>query len=598
MKILRVFYVFVFSVFSTCIFAQTSPYVIDDYFVEMEWRKDSSLNVRETITVTFRESRRGIFRKIPFDLPAKSGFTRRIIIEGIEVTDENGNPYTTLIRREGNYINIRIGDENKWLSPGTQKKYVISYKVWNATNWFSEATEWEPYAELYWNVIGTEWDTEITNSGFRLRFPKVEKGHRVRARLYAGSYGSVEYKEVIAVGEKSYDEKYATTFELHDNEVICRRETSLYTGEGLTVVLDLPFEYIQKPPPLKTIEFFLLPNIGLAIPLFMLVIMWALWSRFGKDPYGGPVVVQYDPPENLSGPEAGAMIDERVDRRDLAAGIISLAVKGYLDIEPEESGLLFKKRTATLILKKDEPGEDLTPFEKELFTLLHRIGKTITESDLRKEIAPKTYSLSSSLYRTLVEKNYYLKSPEKVRIAWLIGGIIVVVLLAYASFVLSPLPSAIPPIIGGVLGAIIIWFFAREMPQRTRKGAQVRQYVLGFEEFIRRARGAEFDWMSKKHPDLSLFETYLPHAIAFGLAKEWAEAFRDVLTEPPNWYRVPSGTTYNWAYLSTDLDNVSSQLATAMTTPPRSSGASGGSSGFGGGGFSGGGFGGGGGGSW
>lgn len=598
MKRLCVVCVVPFSFLSCCAIAQTQPYIIDNYFVEMEWHKDSSLDVKETISVTFHEPRRGIFRKIPFDLPAKSGFVRRIFIENINVTNENGKPYTILKKREGNYINIRIGDEEKWFSPGTKKIYVISYTVWNAVNWFSEATEWEPYAELYWNVIGTEWDTEITVSGFRLSFPKVERAHRLRARLYFGSYGSQEYEEILAVGGRVYNENNATTFELHDNEVICRRDTSLNMGEGLSVILNLPMDYIQKPPLIKTIEFFILPNIGLAIPLFMIAIMWALWSRFGKDPFAGPIVVQYDPPENLSGPEAGAMIDERVDRRDLAAGIISLAVKGYLEIEPEETGFIFKKRAATLILKKGEPGEDLTPFEKELFALLQGVGTKITESDLRKEIAPRVKSLASSLYQALVKRQYYLKSPEKVRVSWLIGGILFVGLMAFGSYALSPLPSEMPAIIGGVLGAIVVWFFAREMPQRTRKGAKIRQCVLGFEEFIRRARGEEFDWMSKKHPDLSLFETYLPHAIAFGLAKEWAEAFRHILTEPPNWFRVPHGTPYNWAFLSTDLDNVSNQLATAMTTPPRSAGASGGSSGFGGGGFSGGGFGGGGGGSW
>lgn len=104
--------------------------------------------------------------------------------------------------------------------------------------------------------------------------------------------------------------------------------------------------------------------------------------------------------------------------------------------------------------------------------------------------------------------------------------------------------------------------------------------------------------MEKKHPDMMLFEAYLPHAIAFGLGDVWAQAFAGVLTEPPNWYVGPHGYPFTYGSFMHDLNRTTSDISSAAT-PPRSSGASGGHSGFGGGGgFSGGGFGGGGSGSW
>lgn len=73
----------------------------------------------------------------------------------------------------------------------------------------------------------------------------------------------------------------------------------------------------------------------------------------GEDPDGGPMVVQFDPPEGLSGAATGALMDERVDTRDISAGIFSLAVKGYLGIEPKEEGLFFKRRTAELHILRE-----------------------------------------------------------------------------------------------------------------------------------------------------------------------------------------------------------------------------------------------------
>jgi uncharacterized membrane protein len=145
---------------------------------------------------------------------------------------------------------------------------------------------------------------------------------------------------------------------------------------------------------------------------------------------------------------------------------------------------------------------------------------------------------------------------------------------------------------------VIVALFSKIMPRRTERGANAQRQVAGFEEFIRRARGKEFDWMSKKEPTASLFEEYLPHAIAFGLAAEWAGAFEGILHEMPSWYGAPYGTPFYPGYFGNDMVSISDSLGAAAATPPRSSGASGGSSGFGGGGFSGGGFGGGGGGSW
>ena len=152
---------------------------------------------------------------------------------------------------------------------------------------------------------------------------------------------------------------------------------------------------------------------------------------------------------------------------------------------------------------------------------------------------------------------------------------------------------------GGIIALVPVIIFARIMPRMTPKGAKVQKDLLGFQEFIRRARGQELEWMNKKHPDQLLFESYLPHAVAFGLTAQWAEAFKDVLTEPPNWYHTPAGVPFTYLGFGSDLDYMTERVGSAASSPPQRSGSgwSSSSSGFSSG-SSGGGFGGGGGGSW
>jgi uncharacterized membrane protein len=91
---------------------------------------------------------------------------------------------------------------------------------------------------------------------------------------------------------------------------------------------------------------------------------------------------------------------------------------------------------------------------------------------------------------------------------------------------------------------------------------------------------------------VELFEKLLPYAIVMGVEKEWADQFKNIYSQPPEWY---SGniTSFNAGYLAGSLNSGFNSAVNASFSPPSNSG----SSGFGGG-FSGGGGGGGGGGGW
>lgn len=580
---------------SVCVATAQAPYAIRNYSVDIKLAKSGVMSVREQITAEFLIPRRGIIRSIPFQYDTGKGQARQVFITNIRVGTDNGAGVPTKIWTESANIKIRTGKEDVIFPPQTQITYVFEYDVEGMLN-RHHLDGWDKTVELYWNAIGDQWDTTIDRAEIRLSFPTTDTP---MFRVFYGPYGSrtfVEPKKLNTVA-KDPTGKISADVSKSGASVLCEKQ--IPPGSAISVVLALPDKLIDQPTWWQSIKLWLLPNLGFGIPLLVLPLMTFFWARFGRDPHGGPMVVQFDPPDDLSGPEVGTFLDETVDTRDISSGIVSLAVKGYLRIIIGETGMLFKKKSATLELTNKTPSPELTAFEASLLTYFSEIGDVIEPEDLRRYVAPHISTLKNQLYRTLVDRGYYIGDPNSVRAGWMIGGFVAVGILGFITFQLSPFKTPLPSIVGAILGAIAVGAFSMHMPRRTVMGAKKWQLVRGFEEFMRRARAHEFEWMAARHPDQALFEKYLPHAVAFGLTEQWANAFSDIVRELPDWYVVPHGMPYHWSYLGSDLGTITNDIGAAASTPPRSSGASGGGSGFSsGGGFSGGGFGGGGGSSW
>ena len=175
--------------------------------------------------------------------------------------------------------------------------------------------------------------------------------------------------------------------------------------------------------------------------------------------------------------------------------------------------------------------------------------------------------------------------------AWIFGAIALGALVGIGGSALGTKISLspVPFIIAGILSAIIVGAFGIFMPARTVPGARALERVLGFEEFLQRVEGDRLrDFV--KTPEM--FERFLPFAMAFGVEKKWAQAFKDIATESPSWYVGSNPGMFNAAVFSSHLSTMTSRTESTMSSAPRSSsgsGFSGGSSGGGGGGGGGGG---------
>ena len=293
--------------------------------------------------------------------------------------------------------------------------------------------------------------------------------------------------------------------------------------------------------------------------------------------------------------EAGTLLDNSVDMRDITATFVDLAVRGNLRIEERQNPKLFGLfggGTEYTFRRLKKPG-DLLSHESKVFTGIFPSHDDEADlDDLKDEFYKQLPPIRDAVYDRLKERGLYRSRPDKVKQSWIGAGIGLAVLVGVGGSLLSNafLLTPVAFIIAGILVAIIMTIFAQIMPARTEAGTRALEQVLGFEEFLRRVETDNLKRVIIGHPEL--FDKYLPYAMAFGVEQQFARAFEGIYTEPPRWYVGPSVMNFNVGHFSSSMSHLSTVAATTMSSSPRSSSGSG----FGGGGGSGGGGGGGGGG--
>jgi uncharacterized membrane protein len=367
--------------------------------------------------------------------------------------------------------------------------------------------------------------------------------------------------------------------------------------EGLTAVVGWDKGLIPEPTRADKVAGFLGANWPLGLPVPVLLGMLFLWSRRGRDPRQLPVSVQYEPPTGLTPAEAGTLTDESADMRDITATIVDLAVRGHLRIEEREESKLFGLvKDREFVFHRTTPKTPHPPlqrYETEVLEGIFKDGAREVElSDLQNEFYKYLGDIKSGIMDRLVQQRLYARRPDHVRGRWIALGVVLGFLMAMGGGALASGIGLAPVsfVVAGIAIGLIVIIVGYHMPARTIAGARTLEKVLGFAEFLERVDKERFERVVKT-PEM--FERYLPYAMAFGVEKKWAAAFRDIYLEPPTWYAGSNLHGFNASLFSSRLSAMSTRAGSTMSSAPRSSsgsGFSGGSSGGGGGGGGGGGF--------
>lgn len=589
-------------------------YVIDQYDVNMIVGENNTFDITETITAYFNVPKHGIYRKIPLknSVVRLNGTksTNRAKISNLSVD----NMYD--ISKSNGIYNIQIGNADKTVTG--KHTYTIKY------NYNIGKDPVKDYDELYYNIIGDEWDTVIGNVTFSITMPKEFDSSKLG--FSSGARGSIDNSNIL--------------YNINENTITGDYIGILNPGEALTIRAELPEGYFNKATSNVTIQDYLI----YIVPIMSLIISAALWFIYGRDKKAVETVEFY-PPEGFNSLEVGFLYKGSASNADVISLLIYLANKGYIQItETNEKSLFLNSQSFNITKLKDYDGNNVNErlfleglFKSSskkvnissLYNSFYITVNQILENINSKENTQKIFeskSASKKKYIIIMMLISYILitavpvlnygNSNAIIFALLFPGIAIAVILfallgnstssskcfvfiwgalfggiPWAFMILPALTQDNIYLFGYLIGficLIIMAIFLKHITKRTPYGLEILGKIKGFKNYLETAEKDKLEAMVIQNPNY--FYDILPYTYVLGISDKWIKKFETITMQSPNWYVGTSA--FSMVTFGTFMNNTMSSATTAMSSSPRSSGGSSG------GGSSGGGSGGGGGGSW
>ena len=611
-KILSIIAIFMISFMPLNVMAAEYDYTLNSYDVNINVNENNTFDITETIDAFFNTEKHGIFRKIPTKnkvvrLDGTTSYNKAKISD-IEVNDS----FTTSDESENKVI--KIGNANITLTG--EKEYRISYLYDLGKDTGKD------YDEFYYNIIGNEWDTTISNVTFTIRMPK--EFDESKLGFSKGAYGTVDSSDIY--------------YSVDGNVITGGFYGTLNPGEALTIRLELPEGYFVGTRG----DLNLSKILAIALPIIFLITSIVLLIKLGEK-FSLVKTVEFYPPEGFNSAEVGFLYKGFADNEDVVSLLVYLADKGYIEIGEKEGKGLFKSKNFIIRKLKEYDGNN-------------EIEGIFLEGLFRKKDEVTYKDLYNGFYRTVIEitnilndkenkyeifqKSLLRKRPiivimmiltfiiitsgpviENMGVEFLpfallfpgLGFSITIFMLfknndiatkffvilwglgfAGIPFAIMVMPSIIQDkiyIITYILGILCIIGMAivfKKFKKRTLYGNEILGKILGFKEFLEKAEKEKLEELVFQDPNY--FYNILPFTYVLGVSDKWIKKFENISLKAPDWY---SGSSFTTATFGAFMASTMSFASKSMSSSPSSSGGD-----SSGGGSSGGGSGGGGGGSW
>ena len=275
---------------------------------------------------------------------------------------------------------------------------------------------------------------------------------------------------------------------------------------------------------------FLLLIAGLVASVGLGVGFLALWFAIGRDPQVG-LVAEYTetPPDDLNPGAVGVLLDEEFHQRDVVATVLDLANRGVIEMEAStrtESNPL-SANPSTFILR--EHTEALRPYEQIVLDVIFgagaKPGQKTQMPTVTGALSSRNSEIADAFYKRLVEAGYFKESPAKTRARWgtifkltpwVIGAVVVLIMFlvgAWSGFAFFPISV-------GIIVMIFSGRLAKAMPRKTVAGAEAAAKWRAFGNYLRDLEKRKGDAEAR-----AIFDRYIPHAVALGLAEGWVSRY-------------------------------------------------------------------------
>ncbi len=539
-----------------------------DYHSDILIQVDGSLVVTETIRVQAEGNniRRGIYRDFPTRYKDRHGNNYQVGMDVLDV-QRNGVPEPFHTENRSNGVRIYIGSSDRMLSNG-----IHEYRLRFTTN--RQLGFFEDYDELYWNVTGNGWVFPINHASARIELPSEVEAGDLRTAFYTGSQGANNQQAQSRVD--------------NGRTIVFETTLGLQANEGLTVAVGWPKGIVDQPSNTQQATWFLQDN-GSALVLligFLASLGWYLWAwnRFGRDPGKGVIIPRFRPPVSLTPAGCSYIRKMSFGKQAFTSAIISLGVKGYLEIEEDDDDFTLRQKR---VKGNGKASKGERAMVDELFKGANKI-----------ELIQKNHRVFMKAQSVLKKA---LKTEHMGRLFNLnaIYALPAVALTITAVAIAIPLNGGPPVwIIFGVLSVILHPLFLFLMRAPTPAGRLIMDEIEGFKMYLDTAEQDRLDRMQSPQLTPEVFETFLPYAFALGVENSWCDRFSREFPEDlaqrggyhPAWYVGHRSGLAALGHIGNDFSsNLSSSISSASSPPGSSSGSGGGGSSGGGGGGGGGG---------
>ena len=543
--------------------ASTEDTTITQYDAQFDLSANGDLAVTERLTVDFPVvGKHGIFRF--FDRYDPSAPRALRTPYDISVTrDGNPEPFELSHSSHDRYVVAKIGDPNVTVGL-SQHLYVIKYRIDGVLEPGTDGA-----TQFYWNLIPGGWQQAIGRVHLAVHVPASPSNARC----------------VVSSSPCTVREPNSTLLTIDSHGIPPRTPLTLKTDLSMSTppTDDLPWPAKWSPV--------LGDSIGGLVTVLLLAaaaggVGALLTSRtIERRP---PYPLQYAPPPDVGPAEAAYVVTEKVDQQAFVASMLWAAQQGAVALDRDgDSWTITDKAGPDGWAKLDRATVAVAP-------LLGGEGGTFRAAkDVESgRILQKRIAAFERETKDWAQGNGYLSKTGFSGVAVLL--VLVAGVLAGLAAIHTWFGMSISGLVPGVFAIAASGTLApTASTRRTAKGRELWSRLGGFRRMLSTASSKDrFDFAGRQ----DLYTAYIPWAVAFGCADEWAKKYRtETGTEPP----VPAylGGYYAGAHTGDYVNSmvhdfsstVSSSISAYQATQSHSSGGGGGFSGGGGGGGGGGG---------
>lgn len=292
-------------------------------------------------------------------------------------------------------------------------------------------------------------------------------------------------------------------------------------------------------------------EVALVVLALGLLAALALWWLRGRDSHLDDTAVRsplldrgessalFAPPSGVRPGQMGTLVDERADLVDVSATVIDLAIRNYLFVEElPDPGY---GRRDWLLHRRNEPGDELLPYEREIFQALFLDSSSVRVSELGDQLRSRLPAIQALMYDDMVDQGWFAERPDSVRSRWSTAGWVLLGTGAVLTVVLALAGTFGLVGVAVVLAGAALAASGQLAPARTSKGRRVLNELPAFRAYLESPDVTSIPPSQREE----LISRFLPYALVFGLGDRWAAALT-ALDEDPDpdeplyWYGAPA----------------------------------------------------------